>query len=211
VLGRVRRVVFVYEALVRDENAFGLLLSYHRLEDDEFGDAGPSAFAARFCDFEREALSAFAAAGLPTDRHVLALGHALYTEFHDAGDTPRLLSQLRGASQRLLGAGFENVAVLAYGGRWIDADTGPRLVLEPGPPPLMRASLPSEPLRRCLALLARAAEAEQGEEEDGGFGPALYVDLEAAEAVGVQLKNSPTLLNAGGASFFRILVQPPTA
>ena len=66
---------------------------------------------------------------------------------------------------------------------------------------LFRASRPSEPLRR--SLLAEAAT--HGDEQEGteGWGPGLYLDVEAVEALGRKPKNAPTILRSGGAEFFR--------
>ena len=46
--------------------------------------------------------------------------------------------------------------------------------------------------------------ASRGDDEDGsGWGPGLYLDTEAAEALGMTPKNAPTVLRAAGASFYR--------
>jgi hypothetical protein len=37
-----------------------------------------------------------------------------------------------------------------------------------------------------------------------GWGPGLYLDTEAVEALGLNLKNQPTALNVAEATFFRV-------
>lgn len=186
---------------VIDENAFGLALAYYDIEEEEYGLEDSAEFVRRFRAFEAAARGALARAELPEDRLALGLGHSIYFEFHDAGDTPRLVSQARQVSTAVLEAGFRNALALAFGSRWVDpeAPTPGALQADAGE---VRLAGPSEPLRRCLAATALA----MGDDQVPGWGPAVYVDLDAAEAVGLKLKNRPTLLRAGGADFFRIPV-----
>jgi hypothetical protein len=66
---------------------------------------------------------------------------------------------------------------------------------------LVRASGPSEPFRR--ALLAEAAARGYEDGDNSSWGPGLYLDVEAVEALGKKPKNAPTVLRAGGAEFYR--------
>ncbi|MBN1609492.1 MAG: hypothetical protein JW940_22870 [Polyangiaceae bacterium] len=62
------------------------------------------------------------------------------------------------------------------------------------------ASNPSEPLRR-----ARYAETQTHPDETtdlADWGPGLYFDTEAVEALGRRLKNAPTPLSSAGATFY---------
>jgi hypothetical protein len=61
------------------------------------------------------------------------------------------------------------------------------------------ASHPSEPLRRALS--AEVATHATGDEP--GWGPGLYLDTEAVEALGRTPKNAPTVLEIAGATFYR--------
>jgi hypothetical protein len=63
-------------------------------------------------------------------------------------------------------------------------------------------SLPSEPLRR--ALYAETATHSADENDHSGWGPGIYVDTEAIEALGRTLKNAPTPLAVAGATFYRV-------
>jgi len=64
---------------------------------------------------------------------------------------------------------------------------------------LVNASGPSEPLRRALC----ADAASRGDQDAAGWGPGLYLDVDAVEALGRKPKNQPTILRSGGAEYFR--------
>lgn len=183
-----------------DEDAFGILLSYYEVEDDEYGSDERADFVERFEDFERQGLAIVQGLSLPKDHHVVCLGHAIYTEFSDDGDASDLLARLRAASARLLAEGFVNVTVLSHGSRWVPDGEGLAPSLEELAPRVLRVSRPSEPLRRALEAEAFARR----DEADNGWGPGVYVDTEALEALGKTPKNAPTVLKARGADFFRI-------
>ena len=183
-----------------DEDAFGILLSYYEVEDDEYGSDDRQDFVQRFEAFERLGLAAIASLELPGDHHVLQLGHAIYAEFRDREDTPQLFARFRAAAARLTQDGFANVAVLTHGSRWVKEGepVGPRLTGEA--PVVAHLSRPSEPLRRSLYVAALA----QGDDTIDGWGAGVYADTEALEALGKTPKNAPTVLYAPGAEFYRI-------
>jgi hypothetical protein len=187
------------EAMI-DEDAFGILFSYYEVEDDEYGSDERELFVQRFEAFEQLALLAVQSLELPADHHVVCLGHALYAEVADREDTPQLLSSFRAAAARLSSEGFVNVAVLAHGSRWVEDGRGPELSVQGPSPTVARISRPSEPLRRALFVAALA----QGDEHVAGWGPGVYADTEALEALGKTPKNAPTILRAPGAQFFRV-------
>jgi len=62
-------------------------------------------------------------------------------------------------------------------------------------------SRPSEPLRKALYADTATRPDADGE---GGWGPGLYVDTEAVEALGRTPKNAPTTLRVAGAEFYRV-------
>jgi hypothetical protein len=183
-----------------DEDAFGILLSYYELEDDEYGSDDRAVFVQRFESFERLALLAIQSLELPAEHHVVCLGHAVYAEVADREDTPQLFSRFRAAAARLSSEGFVNVAVLAHGGRWVEEGGGAKLSLMGQDPIVARISRPSEPMRRALYVAAFA----QGDEQVEGWGPGVYADTDALEALGKTPKNAPTVLRAPGAAFFRV-------
>jgi hypothetical protein len=55
-------------------------------------------------------------------------------------------------------------------------------------------------------MYADAASRLTGDEtaEDDGWGPGLYFDTEAVDALGRTPKNAPTALVTAGASFYRV-------
>ena len=183
-----------------DEDAFGILFSYYEVEDDEYGSDDREAFVERFSSFEREALASLGGMALPEDHHIVCLGHAIYAELRDDGDVGDLLGRVRAASARLSREGFVNVTVLSHGSRWVREGEGVALSLTEEAPRVSRISQPSEPLRRALEAEAFARR----DEEENGWGPGVYVDTEALEALGKTPKNAPTVLRARGAAFFRI-------
>jgi hypothetical protein len=96
---------------------------------------------------------------------------------------------------------FATAGMLTHGSCWVDEQDPRPDIVDCGTVKLVRASRPSEPLRRCL--LAEAATHGSDEAEETGWGPGLYLDLEAVEALGRKPKNTPTILGCGGAEFFR--------
>ena len=190
-----------------DEDAFGVLFSYYEVEDDEYGSDEREDFVQRFEAFERTAIGIVQTLPLPADHHVVCLGHAVYAEFRDDAPVPDLLRALRVASARLAAQGFVNATVLSYGARWVPPESGPDLSLSDAAPRVVRISRPSEPLRRALDADTRSRRDEQVY----GWGPGVYVDTEALEALGKTPKNAPTVLHAAGAQFFRIPALPMEA
>jgi len=182
-----------------DENAFGLLVAFHDLEDVEYA-SEREAFVARFQEFREAALEHAATTPLGPALRVLDLGHALYFELADGEQTTDPVGWLRALRLSLGEREFAVTAVLSHGGRWGDDSGEPEVRFGSGSMLGVRASLPSEPLRR--ALYAEAAA--HGPAGDDGWGPGLYVDSEAIEALAKSLKNAPTPLQAAGATFYRI-------
>jgi hypothetical protein len=190
-----------------DEDAFGVLFSYYEIEYDEYCSDERAEFVQRFEAFERAALGIVQSLELPGDPHVVCLGHALYAEFRDDEPAGDLLRALRQASSRLTAAGFVNATVLSYGARWVMPDAPPELSLSDGAPRIVRISRPSEPLRRAREVDTLTRR----DEHVTGWGPGVYVDTEALEALGKTPKNAPTVLHTAGAQFFRIPALPVEA
>ena len=163
-----------------DENAFGFLVAYHSIEDDEYG-LEQQEFALRVEAFRR-ALHALAEELSPgKDVRTIELGHAFYLELAEGDETGDPIAWLREARARLAEFQIETTAVLTHGGRWLDETAS--------------GSLPSEPLRRALHAEAAAHT---------GLGPGLYVDGEAVEALGRSFRNAPTPLEIGDDVFYRV-------
>lgn len=183
-----------------DEDAFGILFAYYDVEEDEYASDERELFVQSFEAFERGVLQIVADMALPESHHIVCLGHVVYVELRDGEDAPELLRQTRAASAQLTARGFVNVTVLSHGSRWVVDGEGPELSLAESRPTVVRISRPSEPLRRALdvATLARRDEVVEG------WGPGVYADVEALEALGKVPKNAPTVLRAPGAQFFRI-------
>lgn len=182
-----------------DENAFGLLIAYHDLEDDEY--AGERAdFVERYRTFVAIVRERLMAEPPAARARALELGHALYVELLADDEPVELIAWLRGFRAALAERDYRTAAFLTYGSAWTE-ESPTAVHVECGVVTLSRASLPSEPLRR--ALLGEAAT--HGDEDGGqeGWGPGLYLDVDALDALGRKPKNAPTVLRAGGAAFFR--------
>jgi hypothetical protein len=182
-----------------DENAFGVLIGYHAIEDDEYA-LEPAEFAARFTAFRdavRGCVEAFPLAQSATARE---LGHAVYIEFADGDQLEDPITWIKTVRAKLNATELKSVGVLSHGGRWL-SDVVEELPSSGGVA-WLPGSLPSEPLRR--ALYAETATHGADENDESAWGPGIYVDTEAIEALGRTLKNAPTPLAVAGATFFRV-------
>jgi len=142
---------------------------------------------------------------LPLGKGVRAvdLGHAIYVEVGDGDQTESPLAWVKKARTMLTEGGFETVAIVTHGGRWVDDSAESFVSVEHlGEVGLVSISLPSEPLRR--ALYADTASRPTDDAAAGGWGPGLYLDVEAVEPLGIKLRNAPTSLQTGGAEFYRV-------
>jgi len=179
-----------------DENAFGLLVSWYDIEDVEYS-LEPEEFVARWREFVaawRDALDVFQ---LGEGAEALDLGHALYVEIADGDQAEDPIVWLKMVRARIAERGFTTVGVVSHGGRWRELGVETECKI-----PVKIASRPSEAFRR--ALFAETATHEDEELAPDGWGPGVYVDSEAIEALGRQLKNAPTPLASAGATFFRV-------
>jgi len=170
-----------------DENAFGILISHHSIEDEEYGLA-ESVFLERVALLRQALREHLSRQPLATSLRQLDLGHAVYLEWADGDQLVSPIGWLKELRKHLAEADFESSGVLSHGGRWLDDDDG-------------GVFGPSEPLRRALyAETACHADEDSGAE---GWGSGLYLDTEAVEALGLKLKNAPTPLSSAGATFYR--------
>jgi hypothetical protein len=187
--------------ILSDENAFGLLVSFYDLEDVEYSLA-PEEFTTRCSEFRSLVLATASESPLGAGATILDLGHALYFEVGDGDQRTDPVSWLKALRAALSEREFSVVAVLSHGGRWV-VESGsdlPAVESLAGEYVLLSASRSSEPLRRALY----AETACHGSDGGDGWGPGLYVDTEAVEALGKSLKNAPTPLSSAGATFYRI-------
>jgi hypothetical protein len=183
-----------------DENAFGLLVSYFAIEDDEYsGDRAD--FVARYGEFTALVHSHFSEHPPSPNARALDLGHALYLELLEDAEHVELIAWLRQLRGALSERSYATAAILAFGSTWVDEAAARPDTVVCGSITILRASLPSEPLRRAL----QAEAATHADEEAGtpGWGPGLYLDTDAVEALGRKPKNAPTVLTCGAARFFR--------
>lgn len=190
-----------------DENAFGILISYYRVEDDEYG-LERREFVDRYELFRSTVRDWIRDAGFARGTRVVDFGHAVYLELADDDAGPSPLRWARSARERLSDHAFESVAVVTHGSRWVDDDEAFFSTEHIGDCSVITLSNPSEPLRRALYADAAThsdefdSAAESAPKE--GWGPGLYLDTEAAEALAMIPKNAPTVLSTCGAGFYRV-------
>jgi hypothetical protein len=184
-----------------DENAFGILLAWSTIEDDEYGRERTD-FVERVVQFRALVRRAVVEMPLGAGVRVVDLGHAVYVEVADGDQTQSPLAWAKQARARLVEQDFDVFSVVTHGGRWTDDSESSSSIEHLGDAALVTVSLPSEPLRR--ALHAEAASHPSDDEVEDGWGPGLYLDVEAVEALGIKLRNAPTSLRTGGAEFYRV-------
>ncbi len=185
-----------------DENAFGVLLSYFDIEDEEYA-LERGAFVERFSAFRRALYEILRDHPLGERVRVLDLGHAWYLEVADGDQRESPLAWTRRARAALTEREFACAAVVTYGGRWVsESEEGFLSTEHVGDASLVTLSHPSEPLRRALS--AEAASRSDDEPGEEGWGPGIYLDVEAAEALGMAPKNAPTVLASPGLRAYRV-------
>lgn len=186
---------------VIDENAFGALISYIAIEDDEYQSDDTETFRERALAFRKACLEALEVAPPAPNTHALFMGHALYLEFPEGEGKPSLVTFVRSLRDHLREREIVTAGVVTYGGRWVERDdwAETRFVQGQGYQ-LTEVSLPSEPLRKALSVEAAC----HGVGPSEGWGSGLYFDAEALEPLGLNLKNQPTALSAADWTFFRV-------
>jgi hypothetical protein len=186
-----------------DENAFGLLIGYFGIEDEEYG-LEREEFVTKIQEFRRLCRRCLEEQSLGPAVRAFDLGHAFYLELPEDALEADPIQWLRRARERLREGSFESVAVLTYGGRWVEENqvTETPAMREMDGASVQACLPPSEPFRH--ALDADSATRMTAGDEDVGWGPGLYVETDAIEGLGRKLKNEPTPLEAGGATFFRL-------
>lgn len=183
-----------------DESAFGLLIAYYDLENDEYA-GEPEDFVDRYTAFASLLRDRLTEVPPAASGRAVELGHALYVEWVEGEQACNPIGWLRETRALLTERGYTTAGVLTFGETWVDEPAPPKAPPQLGNLLLVRASLPSEPLRR--ALLAEGATHGDEEANVEGWGPGLYLDVDAVEALGRKPKNAPTILRAGGAEFYR--------
>jgi hypothetical protein len=187
-----------------DENAFGLLISYFAVEDDEYA-LEREAFVERFEAFRLAVYDFAALDALGEHVRALDLGHAVYFEVAAGDESTDVLAWMKRLRTQLSDAGFDSVGVITHGSRWVPEEERFEAHTQAvGTSEVTAWSRPSEPLRRAFYADAKSRPSGGDDEaEDGGWGPGLYFDTEAVEALGRTPKNAPTALEFAGASFYR--------
>jgi hypothetical protein len=185
-----------------DENAYGLLIAWFDIEDVEYS-METEQFVERYGEFRATVLGCLDAMPLGQNVRALDLGHAFYLELADGDEQTDPIRWARDVRSRMNELGFSSLSVVCHGGRWVEAsgETEAPPLERIGDVTLVRASRPSEPLRKALAA---ESAARPSDDETPGWGPGVYVESEVIEALGRKLKNAPTPLAAADSSFYRV-------
>ncbi len=183
-----------------DENAFGLLIAYLNIEEDEYAGEREQ-FVLRYNAFRSLLRDRLRDAPPSDSARALELGHAFFVELLEDEIGCDLIAWLRTLRTELGDSGYVTAGILTYGSSWYDAADPQPAVTEVAKCRVVSASGPSEPLRRALG----AEAACRGDEDAAapGWGPGLYLDVDAVEALGRKPMNQPTILRSNGAEFFR--------
>lgn len=184
-----------------DQNAFGFLIVYFDVEEDEYA-LEREAFVERFEEFRRAVYDFVAGRSPGAGVRGLDLGHGIYFELESGDETVDPFVWARELRAALGEAGFVTAATITHGSRWAPEAEAPSAHTQlVGTAEVTAWSRPSEPLRKALYADTATRPDADGE---GGWGPGLYVDTEAVEALGRTPKNAPTALEVAGAAFYRV-------
>ncbi len=91
-----------------DENAYGILIGYHSIEDDEYG-LERERFVERFTEFQSAILDYVTTLRVADKVTVLDLGRAVYIEFGDGDQREDPLAWGKAARSLLVGREFRSV------------------------------------------------------------------------------------------------------
>lgn len=184
-----------------DENAFGVLISYVGIEDDEYEHDDTKAFAERIVCLSDVCTRVLESSAPAANTHAVFWGHALYVEFAAPDVKPNLLPFIRTLREQLREHGIETAGIVTFGGRWVAQEDHVELgITQRNGVRIASVSMPSEPLRKALY----AETACQGFGGQEGWGTGLFFDAEALEPLGLNLKNQPTPLYVADATFVRV-------
>ncbi len=184
-----------------DENAFGALISYVAIEDDEYQSEDTDTFQSLADEFKRCCVEALRNGAPAPNTHAVFTGHALYVELPEAEQKPKLVTFVRALREQLQERAIVTAGILTFGGRWVMREDVVDIDVEEGRDyRLATVSLPSEPFRKALHVEAAC----HGAGDVAGWGPGLYFDADVLEPLGLNLKNQPTPLHIGDATFFRV-------
>ena len=187
---------------MNDENAFGALISWYDVEDEEYS-LERDEFVERLRGFSKAWRDSVEIFKLGAGVRAIDFGHSVYFEIAEGDQSEDPIVWLKMVRARILEQGFTTVGVATYGGRWTAGESpSPGRVGVEASIELVPAARSSEPLRR--ALYAETAARQDDEDAPDGWGPGLYADAEAIEALCRKFKNAPTPLDVAGATFFRV-------
>lgn len=186
---------------MEDENAFGIWLSWFDAEEVEYSQSADK-FPPRLMVF-RSAVQDYLGQNSPGSNAIaIDMGTSVYVEIADGDHKVDPFAWLKGLRTYLSQGDWTTFGVITHGGRWVTSKPGATMPSKVGDVQVMASFGPSEPMRKAMAAESMSHDDEDGDFE--GWGPGLFVDEEALDAMNRKLKNEPTALRCAGACFFRI-------
>jgi len=189
------------DALLADENAFGIWVSWFDAEEVEYAQSADK-FPPRIVVFRSAVADFLEREPLGDGVRALDWGTAVYVEVGDGDQTTDLLAWVRRFRGYLQEGGWETFAVVAHGGCWVAKKPESRMLERVGNVYVLASFGPSEPYRKVMAADVLAHDDDDSGEP--GWGVGLFVDVDALDAMGRKLKNAPTPMWASGARFYRL-------
>lgn len=189
------------DAMLLDENAYGIWLSWFDAEDVEYAQSSDK-FPPRILVFRSAVTEYLERAPLGEGVKAIDFGTAVYVEVGDGDQSVDLLKWVREFRSYLREGDWETFAVVAHGGRWVARRPEACLPDRIGNVNVIASFGPTEPFRKVMAAEAMAHDDE--ETGEAGWGVGLFVDADALEALDRKLKNAPTALCVSGSCFFRV-------
>src|SRR5262245_21522103 len=107
--------------MIIDENAFGILVSYIRVEDEEYG-LERAQFVERFELFRRVVRDSLRDTPLGASVRAVDFGHAVYVEVAEGDQSASPVGWARKVRERLAERSFDSAVFVTHGSRWVDED-----------------------------------------------------------------------------------------
>src|SRR6185436_13437929 len=104
-----------------DENAFGILIAYFAIEDEEYA-LEREKFVERFSEFRAATLDFAVTLPVAERAQLFDLGHAVYIEFAQGEEREDPLAWAKAARALLTGRNFDSAVIVSHGSRWREED-----------------------------------------------------------------------------------------
>ncbi|MCU0691700.1 MAG: hypothetical protein MUF54_09885 [Polyangiaceae bacterium] len=197
----VRDDTGLQDALLFDENAFGIWVSWFDAEEVEYSQSAEK-FPPRVLVFRSAVKDFLESTPLGAGARAVDFGTAVYVEVGDGDQSADILKWVRAFREFLAQSDWVTFAVVTHGGRWVARQPSACLPQRVGDVEVLASFGPTEPFRKAMAADSMAHDDDDVGEK--GWGSGLFVEADALEAMNRRLKNAPTELRCAGTSYFRV-------